>query len=111
MNSRQGFPVFAAVILANHIKTKDQIETDALTDEDIKAIRELSKDPDIAQRIFASIAPTIYGHQDVKQAIGLALFRGEPKTPNGKHSIRGDINVLLCGDPGKILKQISKVLM
>uniref|UniRef100_A0A914P5X8 DNA replication licensing factor MCM2 n=1 Tax=Panagrolaimus davidi TaxID=227884 RepID=A0A914P5X8_9BILA len=72
LNSKQGFPVFAAVIVAKYIRTKDQIESDALTDEDIKIIRELSKDPEIAKKIFASIVPTIYGHQDVKQAIVLA---------------------------------------
>ena len=63
--------------------------------------RELSKDSQIAQRIYASIAPTIYGHENIKEAISLALFRGEPKNPSGKHAVRGDINVLLCGDPGK----------
>lgn len=52
-------------------------------------IQALAKDPNIAQRIYASIAPTIYGHEDVKQAIALALFRGESKNPYGKHSIRG----------------------
>jgi DNA replication licensing factor MCM2 len=89
LNSRQGFPVFNTVIIANHIAKKDRIESDSLTDEDIKAIQELSKHPQIARRIFASISPTIYGHEDVKQAIALSLFRGEPKNPQGKHNIRG----------------------
>uniref|UniRef100_A0A7E4VX11 DNA replication licensing factor MCM2 n=1 Tax=Panagrellus redivivus TaxID=6233 RepID=A0A7E4VX11_PANRE len=111
MNSRQGFPVFAAVIIANYVRTKDQIESDALTDEDIKAIRDLSKDPDIAQRIFASVAPTIYGHEDVKQAIALALFRGVAKNPEGKHALRGDINVLLCGDPGTAKSQFLRYVV
>uniref|UniRef100_A0AC35G9T9 DNA helicase n=1 Tax=Panagrolaimus sp. PS1159 TaxID=55785 RepID=A0AC35G9T9_9BILA len=75
LNSEQGFPVFAAEIAANYIQTKDQIETDALTDEDIRTIRELSKDPEIAKKIFASIAPTIYGHQDVKEAIAAYVQR------------------------------------
>lgn len=89
LNSRQGFPVFNTVIIANHIVKKDRIESDSLTDDDIKAIQELAKHSQIAQRIFSSIAPTIYGHEEVKQAIALALFRGEPKNPQGKHSIRG----------------------
>jgi DNA replication licensing factor MCM2 len=89
LNSRQGFPVFNTVIVANHVAKKDKIESDSLTDEDIKAIQDLAKHPHIAQRIFASIAPTIYGHEEVKQAIALALFRGEPKNPQGKHNIRG----------------------
>ncbi|CAD5220408.1 unnamed protein product [Bursaphelenchus okinawaensis] len=108
MNNKQGFPVFNTMIMANHIICKDQLESDELTDEDIKMIRELSKDPKIADRIFASIAPTIYGHDDIKKAIALALFRGEPKNPQGKHTIRGDINVLLCGDPGTAKSQFLR---
>lgn len=72
------------------------------------AIRELAKDRQIADRIYASIAPTIYGHDDIKKAISLALFRGEPKNPEGKHTIRGDINVLLCGDPGTAKSQFLR---
>jgi len=108
MNNKQGFPVFNTMIVANHIARRDQIESDELTDEDIKAIRELSKDPQIAERIYASIAPTIYGHENIKKAISLALFRGEPKNPEGKHNIRGDINVLLCGDPGTAKSQFLR---
>ncbi|KAI6175615.1 DNA replication licensing factor MCM2 [Aphelenchoides bicaudatus] len=108
MNNKQGFPVFNTMIIANHISRKDQLESDELTDEDIKAIRELAKDRQIAERIFASIAPTIYGHDDIKKAISLALFRGEPKNPDGKHTIRGDINVLLCGDPGTAKSQFLR---
>ncbi|KAL3995080.1 MCM2/3/5 family protein [Acanthocheilonema viteae] len=108
MNSKQGFPVFSTVIYANYISKKDKIASDSLTDEDIQIIRQLSKDPQIAERIFASIAPSIYGHDDIKRAIALALFRGEQKNPGEKHSIRGDINVLLCGDPGTAKSQFLR---
>lgn len=100
LNNKQGFPVFNTIIHANHIYNKDKMEGTQLLDEDLQAIRELSKDSRIAERIFASIAPSIYGHDDVKTAIALALFRGEAKNPGEKHRLRGDINVLLCGDPG-----------
>ncbi|MCP9264032.1 DNA helicase [Dirofilaria immitis] len=108
MNSKQGFPVFNTVIYANYISKKDKIASDNLTDEDIQIIRQLSKDPQIAERIFASIAPSIYGHDDIKRSIALALFRGEQKNPGEKHSIRGDINVLLCGDPGTAKSQFLR---
>ncbi|KAK6751904.1 hypothetical protein RB195_003366 [Necator americanus] len=108
LNYKQGFPVFNTLIHANHITNKDKIACSQLTDEDVKAIRELSKDPHIAERIFASIAPSIYGHEYVKQAIALALFRGEAKNPGEKHRLRGDINVLLCGDPGTAKSQFLR---
>ncbi|CAL2031103.1 unnamed protein product [Caenorhabditis brenneri] len=108
LNYKQGFPVFNTLIQANHITNKDQMASDQLTDEDIKAIRALSQDPNIASRVFASIAPSIYGHDDVKRAIALALFRGEAKNPGDKHRLRGDINVLLCGDPGTAKSQFLR---
>ncbi|CAH2312020.1 DNA replication licensing factor MCM2 [Pelobates cultripes] len=114
LNTASGFPVFATVILANHITKKDdKVAVGELTDEDVKAIVALSKDERIGERIFASMSPSIYGHEDIKRGLALALFGGEPKNPGGKHKVRGDINVLLCGDPGtaksQFLKYIEKV--
>lgn len=114
LNTANGFPVFATVILANHITKKDdKVAVGELTDEDVKAIVALSKDEQIGEKIFASIAPSIYGHEDIKRGLALALFGGEPKNPGGKHKVRGDINVLLCGDPGtaksQFLKYVEKV--
>ncbi|XP_069418328.1 DNA replication licensing factor MCM2 isoform X1 [Ovis canadensis] len=114
LNTTNGFPVFATVILANHVAKKDnKVAVGELTDEDVKMITSLSKDQQIGEKIFASIAPSIYGHEDIKRGLALALFGGEPKNPGGKHKVRGDINVLLCGDPGtaksQFLKYVEKV--
>lgn len=63
LNTAQGFPVFATVLLANHIAKKGGNEAAiSLTDEDIKDIVNLSKDDRLAERIVASIGPSIYGH-------------------------------------------------
>ncbi|XP_074644668.1 DNA replication licensing factor mcm2-like isoform X2 [Tubulanus polymorphus] len=111
LNTTNGFPVFATVIQANYITKKDdKMAVAALTDEDVKAIVALSKDERIAERVFASIAPSIYGHEDVKRAIALAMFGGEAKNPGGKHKVRGDINVLICGDPGTAKSQFLKYI-
>ncbi|ODM98345.1 DNA replication licensing factor mcm2, partial [Orchesella cincta] len=109
LNVKQGFPVFSTVILANYIlKKDDKSSMQGLTDEDIKIINELSKDDRIFDRIVASIAPSIFGHHDIKRAIALSLFGGVRKNPQGKHQVRGDINILLCGDPGTAKSQFLK---
>lgn len=109
LNMANGFPVFATIIQANHIsKRDDKMAVAALTDEDVKALGLLAKDPRIGERIFASIAPSIYGHDDIKRALALAMFGGEPKNPGGKHKVRGDINALICGDPGTAKSQFLK---
>ncbi|KAI0232086.1 DNA replication licensing factor mcm2 [Lamellibrachia satsuma] len=109
LNTANGFPVFATVIQANHIaKQDDKMAVASLTDDDVKAIIRLSKDERIGERIFASMAPSIYGHDDIKRALALALFGGEPKNPGGKHKVRGDINILVCGDPGTAKSQFLK---
>lgn len=79
-----------------------------MTEEDQREIRKLSEDPLIGLRIIRSIAPSIYGHHDIKTAIALSLFAGQPKNVQGKHPIRGDINVLLLGDPGMAKSQFLK---
>ena len=114
LNTAQGFPVFATVIMANHVYRKDESNaTKSMTDEDIKAIVALSKDERIGERIVASMGPSIFGHEDIKRALALSLFGGQAKDKSDKHKVRGDINALLCGDPGtaksQFLKYVEKV--
>ncbi|KAL7410303.1 MCM2/3/5 family-domain-containing protein [Mrakia frigida] len=109
LNSKNGFPVFSTVLEANHInKKEDLFAAFRLTEEDEKEIRALSRDERISKRIIKSIAPSIYGHEDIKTAIALSLFSGVPKDINRKHRIRGDINILLLGDPGTAKSQFLK---
>ncbi|KAG2015633.1 ATP dependent DNA helicase [Coprinopsis cinerea AmutBmut pab1-1] len=109
LNAKNGFPVFSTVIEANHInKKEDLFAAFRLTEEDEKAMRALARDERIKKRIIKSIAPSIYGHEDIKTAIALSLFGGVPKDINHKHRIRGDINVLLLGDPGTAKSQFLK---
>ena len=74
--------MFATVIEANYVSKKDdKMAVASLTDEDIRAIQHLAKDERVGERVMASIAPSIYGHEDMKRALALALFGGEPKDP------------------------------
>jgi DNA replication licensing factor MCM2 len=109
LNIRQGFPVFATVLEANYVEVKnDTSKALQLTPEDREKIAALSRDPHIVQRIVKSIAPSIYGHETVKLGIALSMFGGREKNVNQKHRIRGDINVLLLGDPGVAKSQFLK---
>ena len=93
----------------NHILRKgDAFATQNLTDDDKHAIRELSQDPRIVQRIINSIAPSIHGHENIKTGIAMAIFGGQEKLVKGKTKLRGDINVLLLGDPGVAKSQFLK---
>ncbi|KZV57959.1 DNA replication licensing factor mcm2-like [Dorcoceras hygrometricum] len=109
LNTKNGFPVFATVVEANYVtKKQDLFSAYKLTEEDKEEIEKLSKDPRIGERIIKSIAPSIYGHEDIKTAIALAMFGGQEKNVEGKHRLRGDINVLLLGDPGTAKSQFLK---
>ncbi|WOK91622.1 DNA replication licensing factor MCM2 [Canna indica] len=109
LNTKNGFPVFATVVEANYVtKKQDLFSAYKLTDEDKAEIEKLAKDPRIGERIIKSIAPSIYGHEDIKTGIALAMFGGQEKNVKGKHRLRGDINVLLLGDPGTAKSQFLK---
>lgn len=111
LNNRNGFPVFATILEANHVvQSHDQLAGFRLTEEDEREIRTLSRDPQIVDKIIASIAPSIYGHTDIKTAVALSLFGGVSKEAQGKHKIRGDINILLLGDPGTAKSQVLKYI-
>jgi replicative DNA helicase Mcm len=89
-------------------KEFEEVEIDEKAEDEI---RRLSKDPMIYRMITHSIAPTIYGSEDVKQAIALQLFGGISKEmPDGTH-LRGDIHVLLIGDPGIAKSQLLRYVV
>ena len=79
-----------------------------ITQEDEEKILNMSKDPLIYQKISRSIASAIYGQADIKKAVACLLFGGSPKKlPDGMR-LRGDINVLLLGDPSTAKSQFLK---
>ncbi|KAG1468437.1 hypothetical protein G6F56_003827 [Rhizopus delemar] len=91
-------------------KQYDEIE---LTEEEERKVEELKADPNAYGRLARSIAPEIYGHDDVKKSLLLLLLGGVDKTVGDGMKIRGDINICLMGDPGvaksQLLKFIAKV--
>ena len=100
-------PLYEIYLEANSVKISEKIlEEVSITREDEEAIRDLARDPWIREKIIASIAPSIYGHWDLKEAIALLLFGGVPKIMPDGTRIRGDIHVLFIGDPGVAKSQL-----
>jgi DNA replication licensing factor MCM2 len=108
-NVRNGFPVFNTSIEANYVMRKsDPSAGRNITEENRRQFEELKRDPRIIRRVIRSIAPSIYGNEHVKLGVALAMFGGSEKNVNQKHRIRGDINVLVLGDPGTAKSQVLK---
>ncbi|MCL2607329.1 MAG: ATP-binding protein [Methanomassiliicoccaceae archaeon] len=81
-----------------------------ITEEDEKKILEMSEDPDLFDKMIRSISPTIYGLETEKEAIALQLFGGTHKDMDDGTVIRGDIHILLVGDPGVAKSQLLRYM-
>lgn len=82
-----------------------------LSDLDIRNINKIAKRRDVFELLSLSLAPSIFGLDYVKKAVLLQLLGGlEKNLPNGTH-IRGDINVLMVGDPSTAKSQILRFVM
>ena len=102
-------------IEANYVEaTEVEWEEVVISPEDEKRIKELARDPDVYEKIVASIAPSIYGMDRIKEAIMYQLFGGVLHNLPDKTRIRGDIHVLMVGDPStgksQLLKLISSII-
>jgi DNA replication licensing factor MCM7 len=84
-------------------KAEDEINDD--TEISADELMELSSDGEFYEKLSSSIAPEIYGHEDVKKALLLLLVGGVDRQPAGM-KIRGNINICLMGDPGVAKSQL-----
>ena len=118
---------FRAVLVANNVR---QLNRDAVAPQlsaaDIQQIRSLSRRSDIFELISRSLAPSIYGHEYVKKAVALMLLGGvernisnsntknDSETSEGLSTsthIRGDINLMLVGDPSTAKSQMLRFVL
>lgn len=90
----------------------DVQETRKVTEEEEAKIKEVAARPDVYELLARSLAPSIYEMDDVKKGILLQLFGGTNKTfeKGGSPKYRGDINVLLCGDPSTAKSQLLQYI-
>ncbi len=91
---------FDLAIEGNSLVSLEEEEEEVLTEEEEREIKELSKSPNILEKITNSIAPSICGHHNVKAALAFQLFGGVKSIKKDGTTRRGDIHCLLVGDPG-----------
>ena len=115
-NAGQGSATFRTLILANNVimlssKAGGGIAQSAITDTDIRNINKVSKKKNVFELLSQSLAPSIYGHDHIKKAILLMLLGGmEKNLENGTH-LRGDINILMVGDPSTAKSQLLRFVL
>lgn len=96
-------------------KDKQNYKDSFLTDDALEKVQDLKNvcqsDVELYERLSSSICPEIFGHEDVKKALLLLMIGGVTKEMTDGMKIRGNVNVLLMGDPGiaksQMLKHIS----
>lgn len=76
--------------------------------EDLDDIQRMRNTPDFFNKLVDSIAPTVFGHQDIKRAILLMLLGGVHKFTHEGINLRGDLNVCIVGDPSCAKSQFLK---
>lgn len=76
MNAKQGFPLFSTMIQVNYIKKQGEGDNNNFDEYRLEEIKKLSKDPNLSEKIYGSIAPSIYGHRNIKRGLTLAMFGG-----------------------------------
>lgn len=115
-NMNHNSALFKTVVLANHIvllssKSGGGIASATITDTDIRNINKISKRKNLFELLSQSLAPSIYGHDYIKKAILLMLLGGQEKNlENGTH-LRGDINILMVGDPSTAKSQLLRFVL
>ena len=89
-------------------KDTRSVERIMISTEDERQIRTIASKPDAYEKLIASFAPHIYGHEPIKEAILLLIVGSVTKRLEDGSTRRGDINLLLVGDPGTAKSEMLK---
>lgn len=115
-NASSGSSTFRTIVMANNIiqlssKIGGGIAQATITDTDIRNINKVAKKKNVFELLSQSLAPSIHGHDYIKKAILLMLLGGmEKNLDNGTH-LRGDINILMVGDPSTAKSQLLRFVL
>jgi len=105
---------FDLMIESNYVEAVEEDYTEIkISKKEENEIKRIAEDPKVHSKLINSIAPSIYGYEELKEALLLQLVGGVKKIREDGTSNRGDMHILLIGDPGagksQLLKRVSKV--
>jgi len=89
------------IVLVSKSEDEEETQNEEITEEELRQVQE----DNFYDKLASSIAPEIYGHDDIKKALLLLLVGGVDRSPAGM-KIRGNINICLMGDPGVAKSQL-----
>ncbi|XP_021888464.1 DNA replication licensing factor MCM3, partial [Carica papaya] len=104
--------VFRTVLIANNVSLLNkEANSPIYSPEDLKNIKKIAERDDTFDLLGNSLAPSIYGHSWIKKAVILLMLGGmEKNLKNGTH-LRGDINMMMVGDPSVAKSQLLRAIM
>eukprot|EP00043_Microstomoeca_roanoka_P015155 m.151343 g.151343 ORF g.151343 m.151343 type:complete len:812 (-) comp16197_c1_seq2:633-3068(-) len=82
-----------------------------MTEQERQKILQMKDDPELYKKMSESIAPTVFGHDEVKRGVLLMLFGGVHKQTQEGINLRGDVNVCIVGDPSTAKSQFLKYVV
>ncbi|CAN8267554.1 unnamed protein product [Cochlearia groenlandica] len=94
--------------MRNRQNDSNEDDQQQFTTEELDEIQQMRNIPDYFNKLVGSMAPTVFGHQDIKRAVLLMLLGGVHKTTHEGINLRGDINVCIVGDPSCAKSQFLK---
>lgn len=113
-SKRSGFTpgTFRTVLIANHIQVMSKETAPKFTASDISNIKKFGRSKkDVFETLSQSLAPSIHGHEYIKKAVLCLLLGGTEKVLENGTRLRGDINVLLIGDPSTAKSQMLRYVL
>uniref|UniRef100_A0A3B4Y8C4 DNA replication licensing factor MCM3 n=1 Tax=Seriola lalandi dorsalis TaxID=1841481 RepID=A0A3B4Y8C4_SERLL len=104
---------FRTIMIACHVKQMSKEVSPSFSADDVAKIRNFSRtrSKDVFEQLARSLAPSIHGHEYIKKAILCMLLGGVEKVLENGSRIRGDINILLIGDPSVAKSQLLRYVL
>eukprot|EP00755_Sulcionema_specki_P023843 Sspe_Gene.79859::Locus_50184_Transcript_1_1_Confidence_1.000_Length_2574::g.79859::m.79859/K02541/MCM3; DNA replication licensing factor MCM3 len=103
---------FSTILIANNVVLLNAKEKEPdISPEDEEMIKKMAQKPDIFDQLASAVAPSIFGHDQAKKAIILMMLGGVEHDVDDHHHIRGDIHVLLVGEPATAKSQLLRFVL